>query len=360
VATPTPDPSSPCATTFERRELREPYQKHSDQARYTLSTEELNGYLAAMGIAELCIPHELGAPFLNVDWDSDPGPADAGRMISLGFEGSYPGSGWSEVFILYATYDFAVGAMYDTYARPEDRDAVRNGTMPGAIEVDGAQGFVRFKPANFGFDRRAMYKTYVFPFETDYVAIVYDLGDFGADTDWDALIQDLSEGAYPYPPEQQRTIAWVDAMATSLRFQRSPQPARLPALPPEWRVTDAVLDDVTGDGAPEWVLLVWRPWQDWPIQRWSNAPSPIAGHRDAAGDSCHLILIDPRDGREIWAGSALPVPLSALSVEDVDGDGRNELRTVEGSYAGGARTHVDVWRWNGFGFTLQQRSLLGS
>ena len=134
------------------------------------------------------------------------------------------------------------------------------------------------------------------------------------------------------------------------------QPVELPALPPEWRVTEAVVADVTGDGAPEWVLLVWRPWQDWPIQRWSNAPSPIAGYHDAAGDSCHLILIDPRDGREIWAGSALPAPLLTLSVEDVDGDGRNEVRTLEGSYAGGLSTHVDVWRWNGFGFTLQQRS----
>ena len=104
------------------------------------------------------------------------------------------------------------------------------------------------------------------------------------------------------------------------------------------------------------MLLVWRPWRDWPIQRWSAVPSPIAGFHDARGDSCHLILLDPRDGREIWAGSALPAPLSTLSVEDVDGDGRNEVRTLEGSYAGGESTHMDVWCWNGFGFTLEQRS----
>jgi hypothetical protein len=132
-----------------------------------------------------------------------------------------------------------------------------------------------------------------------------------------------------------------------------------PALSPNWHVTASVLADVTGDHAPEWVLLVWRPWQDWPIQRWSAFPSPIAGFHDAAGESCHLILLDPQEGHEIWAGSALPAPLLALAVEDVDGDGGNEVVTVEGSYASdrdGPGTHVDVWGWNGFGFTLEWRS----
>jgi hypothetical protein len=136
---------------------------------------------------------------------------------------------------------------------------------------------------------------------------------------------------------------------------------RLP-LPPSWHVTGSVLADVTDDGVPEWVLLVWRPWRDWPIQRWSSAPSPIADFHDAAGYSCHLILLDPRDGREIWAGSALPAPLLALSVGDVDGDGSNEVVTLEGDYAAGREgpaTHVDVWRWNGFGFSLRWRSSSG-
>jgi hypothetical protein len=142
-----------------------------------------------------------------------------------------------------------------------------------------------------------------------------------------------------------------------------PRPAPLPRLPPTWHVAASALADVTGDDVPEWVLLVWRPWQDWPIQRWSITPSPIAAYHNVAGESCHLILIDPRDGREIWAGSALPVPFLALAVEDVDGDARNEVLTLEGSYTDGrdaAGTHVDVWRWNGFGFMLQWRSPPGT
>ena len=134
-------------------------------------------------------------------------------------------------------------------------------------------------------------------------------------------------------------------------------------LPSTWRVVDSVLADVTGDDVPEWALLVWRPWQDWPIQRWSSVPSSIAGYHDASGESCHLILIDPQGGREIWAGSALPVPLLELAAEDVDGDGRNEVLALEGSYADGRDgpgRYVDVWRWNGFGFTLQWRSPAGA
>jgi hypothetical protein len=43
----------------------------------------------------------------------------------------------------------------------------------------------------------------------------------------------------------------------------------------------------------------------------------------------------------------------------VDGDGRNEIVTLEGDYAAGRdgpATHVNVWRWNGFGFALEHRS----
>ncbi|MBL7201095.1 MAG: hypothetical protein ISS56_13230 [Anaerolineae bacterium] len=142
----------------------------------------------------------------------------------------------------------------------------------------------------------------------------------------------------------------------------SPAAARMETRP-TWQVTDSALADVTGDGLPEWVLVVWRPWRDWPVQRWSASPSPIAGYHDAAGESCHLVLLDPGDGREIWAGSALPVPFLALAVRDVDGDGTQEVLTLEGSYAqgrDGPGTRIDVWSWHGFGWTLEGRSPPGT
>ena len=143
-------------------------------------------------------------------------------------------------------------------------------------------------------------------------------------------------------------------------YTTATRPSPMPPVPdPTWRAADAIQADVTGDGRPEWILLVWRPWRDWPIQRWLNAPSPIETFRGATGESCHLVVLDPVDGHEMWVGSALPVPLLALAVGDVDGDSLNEIVTLEGDYASG-RTgparRVDVWRWQGFGFVLDWRS----
>ena len=139
-------------------------------------------------------------------------------------------------------------------------------------------------------------------------------------------------------------------------------PESRPILPSTWSVAHEAFADVTGDGDPEWVLVVWRAWEDWPIQQWVSAPSPIAGYHDQDGNSCHLVLLDPVTGREQWAGSALPVPLLSLAVGDVNGDGINEIVTLEGSYArgqAGPGSHVVVWRWSDFGFSMVQRSAAG-
>ena len=159
-----------------------------------------------------------------------------------------------------------------------------------------------------------------------------------------------------------RSVAFPRQQAANLFDSQSSDHPTAPSpehVPSTWHITASALADVTGDGLPEWVLVVWRPWRDWPIQSWSTASSPIASFHDAAGESCHLILLDPRDGREVWAGSALPAPILALAVGDVDGDGRSDVVTLEGDYATGRHgpgSRVDVWKWNGFGFTLEWRS----
>lgn len=130
-------------------------------------------------------------------------------------------------------------------------------------------------------------------------------------------------------------------------------------LPASWQVRASLRTDLNRDGQSECALLVWRPWEDWPIMRWSDSPSPITGNRDARGDSSHIILIDPSSHRELWAGSALAVPIIQIATGDVDGDGEAELIALEGDYAtgrSGPARHVAVWKWNGFGFTLAWRS----
>ena len=218
-ATPGTMPAIECATLFEKRELREPYQRqYQGQTRYTLSMEELNEYLAVMGIEFLCIPQQLGAPFINVDWDEATYPGATGRMISLGFEDLYPGSGWSEGFILYSTYDFSVGAEYDRFATHEDREALIQGSVPDMIEVDGVKGFIRFYEGGYAESPR-VYKTYVFPFETSYIAVVHFLGVYNSE-DASAFIEKIkTEG---YPAELLPSAQAIDFMARTLQFKALP------------------------------------------------------------------------------------------------------------------------------------------
>lgn len=127
-------------------------------------------------------------------------------------------------------------------------------------------------------------------------------------------------------------------------------------LPVTWDVRARAYADVTGDGTPECVLSVWRPWKDWPIARWSAARSPITSNRDQAGDSSHVAVLRPLpDGtyRNIWVGSALYRPVTHLLVRP---DGT--LVTWETTYAQGRHgktVSVSEWRWTGFGFGLVER-----
>jgi hypothetical protein len=214
----------PCLAAFQRQELKEPYQrdKYTNAARYTLSTEELNAYGSVMGIESLCIPAALGAPFLNVDWNSATLPAVKGQMISVGFEALYPGGGWSRGFLLYSTYDFGAPTEYEIFATPADWDMVRQGTGPDLIEVNGVKGLIRFKRGDLCYGACSAYKTFVFPFETYYVAVVYDLGAFDYNANWETLLQDFRAGKYP--PELQTEVAAMDELVSTIHFRSPAKP----------------------------------------------------------------------------------------------------------------------------------------
>ncbi|CAM4359419.1 hypothetical protein [Deinococcus marmoris] len=140
---------------------------------------------------------------------------------------------------------------------------------------------------------------------------------------------------------------------------RSPAPCPPLRLPASWDVRSQVYADVTGDGSPECILAVWRPWRDWPITRWSTPGSPITANHDARGDSAHVAVLKPGPGgtfRDVWVGSALLQPVTALTVLP---DGR--LVALEGRYASGRNAPsvaLSEWSWTGFGFRLDRRLLL--
>ncbi len=127
--------------------------------------------------------------------------------------------------------------------------------------------------------------------------------------------------------------------------------------PPQWRVRQALVADLNHDGQPEAVLLVWRPFQPWPVDAWLPSDGRINSFHDARGMSCQIILIGwyQNEFRERWAGSALAEPVIRLAAADLDGDGKQLLVTLESEYndpASAPARRLKIWDWNGFGFSV--------
>lgn len=139
-------------------------------------------------------------------------------------------------------------------------------------------------------------------------------------------------------------------------LQVRPAPSCPPmSLPPDWDVRSQAWADVTGDRQPECVLALWRTWRDWPIGRWAAAPTPITGNRDAQGRSAHIAVLRPRPGgryQEVWVGSALFQPVSALTVRP---DGTLVILEITYAAPQAPGQALSEWRWTSFGFRLLRR-----
>jgi hypothetical protein len=127
--------------------------------------------------------------------------------------------------------------------------------------------------------------------------------------------------------------------------------------PPEWNVRQASLGDLNHDGSIEAVLLVWRPFRPWSVDRWLPSGGRINQFQNDKGESCHIVLIGWRKNmfRERWAGSALAEPVNTFAMADLNRDGLDELVTMDSTYAAFPSTPANtlkVWEWNGFGFSL--------
>jgi len=127
--------------------------------------------------------------------------------------------------------------------------------------------------------------------------------------------------------------------------------------PPGWNVAQAQGTDLDQNGVSEATLLVWRPFQPWPVDQWLPYAGRIAGFHNDEGDSCHMILIGWNWAAydEVWAGSAMAEPVRAFAAADLNEDGLQELVTLEGRYSDPALAPgraIKVWEWNGFGFSV--------
>lgn len=209
----TPTPAPVCQTILEHRELREPYKHGMNNApRFTLDAAELESYYRLMNVTSLCVPPEAGAPFVNVDWNSADGTASKGRMISLGFEGAYAGSGWSDIYLVYSTYDFTAGTEYDRFMTRAEWDAYKTNTLDVIQRLPDGRGFIRYK-AGLGFGSYPLFKTLVLPREDGYTALVVKLGI--SEEEVAAALERLNNGIMPETASQWLTV--FETMAASIR-----------------------------------------------------------------------------------------------------------------------------------------------
>jgi hypothetical protein len=198
----------PCATPTTQPSV-------GNREHATLSAEAWQSYQTLLGIESICLPSGLGDMYLGTDWDNAVIHDGPGRMVRFDFADAATG-GPVPASVLYSTYDFAIGAEYDTFATVADRDALRSGQMPDALVLNGRPAYVRFQEGGcFG---SCVLKSIVFPFETDYVAVVYNLGEYDLQArDWDTVQESLRAGEYP---EAHRAgIAQTDWLAQSMVFR---------------------------------------------------------------------------------------------------------------------------------------------
>jgi hypothetical protein len=164
---------------------------------------------------------------------------------------------------------------------------------------------------------------------------------------------------------------------TETEFERTPEGTRLRTVltdgtlyvyldvdqiwtsDPSWDVRQMLVADLDDDGQDEAAFVVWKPLTLEPSVFYDvfrfESPFVEGSARN------HLFLYGWPEGewRATWCSSPIADPIHMMAAGDVDGDGANELVLLEVSYDDDpdeAARHVAVWRWNGWGFTLQWRS----
>ena len=229
--------------------------------------------------------------------------------------------------------------------------------------------------------------------------VAYSLGNFAFDQGWDDTAQGLAlrllfdqdglRAAQVLPLWTAPRPRWMDPGDASDLLARVLPPERVgfacsadicrPVPVPDDSQSGVFTSgsvDLTGDGVPETVRLqggaaeilhdgqtVWRSPPNWTVRDLALGDPNLDGRYelllavDAAGRGSQPIVLGYRGGlyRQLWGGSPVADPILEVELADLDGDGGQEMVTLE-SVDGGATRDLAVWRWHGWGFSLVWRS----
>lgn len=116
--------------------------------------------------------------------------------------------------------------------------------------------------------------------------------------------------------------------------------------PDDWWVENFVLGDANNDGVPDLNLSVWKAGSFGPCK-----PFWIIEEDNEVKN--HLFIFNLVNGsfKPVWQSSNLERFNYELALIDINNDGQNELLVLEGNYANPREKRVNVWQWNGWGFT---------
>lgn len=120
-----------------------------------------------------------------------------------------------------------------------------------------------------------------------------------------------------------------------------------------WHVDSFYLADSNNDGVQDINLSVWKPGNFGDMR-------PFWVEENDMSVKNHFFIFNLADGRikPVWQSSNLSAPNCRILVDDVDGDGNNELIVIEGDYGDSICTgkYLAVWKWDEWGFLNEWRS----
>lgn len=116
--------------------------------------------------------------------------------------------------------------------------------------------------------------------------------------------------------------------------------------PGSWWVSDFVLGDSTNDGTLNLNISVWKEGSFGP-----SRPFWVTEEDKSFKNHLFIYKLTGETFKPVWQSSNLDRPNHAITLADLDGDGKYKLIATEGDYANPQFRQVTVWQWNGWGFS---------